>query len=183
MDIFQLVKSYNKPWSIRETLAFMVCLTILAVILGYLVKQDKITLIQMFAGLVLFDFMAIVYASTVLTRISTVRIYELVPFWSWRQVILYHNKWLLLENLLNVALLFPMGLILPWTFKDKITWKTAWLAGFLFSATIEFSQLIFKRGWFEWDDMIHNSLGCLLGYLCMRVFLNIFENKFKENNY
>ncbi len=27
------------------------------------------------------------------------------------------------------------------------------------SATIELSQLIFMRGLFEWDDMIHNGLG------------------------
>ena len=37
------------------------------------------------------------------------------------------------------------------------------LAGFLVSVVIELSQLIFKRGLFEGDDMIHNALGCMLG--------------------
>lgn len=38
---------------------------------------------------------------------------------------------------------------------------------------IEFSQLIFMRGLFEWDDMIHNGLGCMIGCL----FANIFRKK------
>ena len=172
MDIFQLVKSYNKTWSIHETLAFMVCLTILACFLAYLVKQKKISLSQMFFTLVLFDFLAIVYASTVLTRVSTVRSYILMPFWSWQEVFVKHNNWLLLENLLNVLLLFPMGFLLPLALK-KISSSQAFLIGLGFSALIEFSQLLFKRGLFEFDDMIHNSLGCLLGYLVMRCMLKL----------
>ena len=37
--------------------------------------------------------------------------------------------------------------------------------GVLISAVIETSQLIFMRGLFEWDDMIHNGLGCMVGCL------------------
>lgn len=36
------------------------------------------------------------------------------------------------------------------------------------SAVIELSQLILCRGWFEWDDMIHNMLGCVCGYLIVK---------------
>ena len=39
------------------------------------------------------------------------------------------------------------------------------------SATIELSQLIFMRGLFEWDDMIHNGLGCMAGCLFTNNFV------------
>ena len=42
------------------------------------------------------------------------------------------------------------------------------------SATIEVSQLVFMRGLFEWDDMIHNGLGCVIGCL----FVNIVFRRF-----
>lgn len=31
------------------------------------------------------------------------------------------------------------------------------------SMSIEVIQLVFRLGLFEWDDMIHNTLGCVLG--------------------
>ena len=33
----------------------------------------------------------------------------------------------------------------------------------MISAVIEVSQLVFMRGLFEWDDMIHNRIGCMVG--------------------
>ena len=35
----------------------------------------------------------------------------------------------------------------------------------MISAVIETSQLVFMCGLFEWDDMIHNGLGCMVGCL------------------
>lgn len=45
------------------------------------------------------------------------------------------------------------------------TRNQALLFGVLISAVIETSQLVFMRGLFEWDDMIHNGLGCMVGCL------------------
>ena len=35
----------------------------------------------------------------------------------------------------------------------------------MISAVIETSQLVFMCGLFDWDDMIHNGLGCMVGRL------------------
>ena len=101
--------------------------------------------------------------------------YKLVPFWSWRDIIRYHDWRLLKDNLLNCILLLPAGALLPIITNYKIKWYQALVVGVLISAIIELSQLIFMRGLFEWDDMIHNGLGCMIGCL----FVNIFE---KEKN-
>lgn len=36
--------------------------------------------------------------------------------------------------------------------------------GFSFSVCIEFLQLVWKRGTCEFDDIFHNTLGCMIGY-------------------
>lgn len=41
----------------------------------------------------------------------------------------------------------------------------ALLFGVMISAVIETSQLVFMCGLFDWDDMIHNGLGCMVGCL------------------
>lgn len=110
-------------------------------------------------------FLGIVFGSTVFTRTSTVRQYELMPLWSWRAIIRYHDWGLLKEDLLNCILLLPAGALLPVITNRKVKWYQALVFGVLISAVIETSQLIFMRGLFEWDDMIHNGLGCMVGCL------------------
>ena len=122
-------------------------------------------------------FLGIVFGSTVFTRIGTVRQYELLPFWSWREVICNHDRELLKENLLNVILLLPAGILLPLIANHKIKWYQALLIGILMSATIELSQLIFMRGLFEWDDMIHNGLGCMVGAVLVNWMIGFFGKK------
>ena len=50
-------------------------------------------------------FLGIVLASTVFTREVEVRQYKLIPFWSWREVVIHHDMELLQEILLNCILL------------------------------------------------------------------------------
>lgn len=70
----------------------------------------------------------------------------------------------LIENLLNIVLFVPIGIFLKMAFR-YIKFVQILLIGLLFSFTIEVSQLLLHRGWFEVDDMMHNTLGAMLGYL------------------
>ena len=45
----------------------------------------------------------------------------------------------------------------------KIDWKVGLLIGIGISFSIELLQLVLCRGLFEFDDIIHNSLGFLIG--------------------
>lgn len=96
-------------------------------------------------------------------RTCTIRRYELIPLWSWKKIILCHDWNLLKEDLLNCVLLLPAGILLPIVRNRKVKWSDAFIFGVFISAVIEICQLIFKRGLFEWDDMIHNGLGCMVG--------------------
>ena len=165
MDIYQIWTTYNKKWSKYEILAFSVILLLTVIIMAYCLWKKKLNIIQAGAVVAMVIFLGIVFGATVFTRTSTVRQYELMPLWSWRAIIRYHDWGLLKEDLLNCILLLPAGALLPVITNHKVKWYQALLFGVLISAVIETSQLVFMRGLFEWDDMIHNGLGCMVGCL------------------
>ena len=67
------------------------------------------------------------------------------------------------ENLLNILLLFPAGILLPGVTGRKLKWWMGLLVGITVSSAIEISQLWLCRGLFEFDDIIHNGIGCMMG--------------------
>lgn len=171
MDIFQILITHNRAWTIREIISFSIIFMLAVIATRYLVKCGRIVVSQAIAGLALIMFLGVVFGSTVFTRVPTIRRYELQLFWSWKTVIINHNWELLKENLLNCVLLFPMGILLPITFRKKISWTEGFVYGFFVSAIIETSQLILRRGLFEWDDMIHNAIGCMVGCVAISTMI------------
>ena len=93
---------------------------------------------------------------TVIGRKVGVGRVELVPFWS------YSHPELRIEILLNYVLFIPLGVLLYLCFGEKFGIRVV-LAGFLLSVSVELIQLTFKIGVFEFDDMIGNTIGCLVG--------------------
>ena len=94
---------------------------------------------------------------------------ELIPFHSYCAVIAGENKEILRSNFMNVVLFYPAGLLacelLP---KNWSQAKRVILVAVLFamvSVGIEFCQYHFALGQAEVDDVIHNSLGALIGAL------------------
>ena len=137
----------------------------------YLYKRGKVNKVQIVAGLVLFTYACVVLESTVFTRKSQgYHTYELEVFWSWKSVIKYHSKAMIKENLLNIALLFPFGLVLPFAFYKRLSWWKGLVIGILLSTVIETLQFVLCRGLFEFDDMIHNGFGCMLGSMLVGLF-------------
>lgn len=120
----------------------------------------------------LLTFLAIVFGSTVFTRTPGIRQYQLEIFWSWKEILgigtcgrlgSTTGDGLLQENLLNILLLFPAGILLPGLTGRKLKWWMGLLVGIAVSSAIEISQLLLCRGLFEFDDIIHNSLDVCWG--------------------
>ena len=177
MDIYQIIITYNKSWTKEEEIYFGSILVLLAVILMIGVYTQKIHKRQAVAIFLLAIYIGIVFGSTVFTRESSTRSYKLMPLWSWKEILLGNDtKELLVENMLNIIMLSPMGILLPFVLDYKVKLKRAFLYGFLVSAMIECCQLIFKCGLFEWDDMIHNGTGCLIGSMIGNFLLDKWKN-------
>lgn len=62
----------------------------------------------------------------------------------------------------NIVLFLPFGFLLSAAYKRTSTGKIL-LLGFLLSLFIEACQLVFRIGWFEMDDLLHNVLGTYVG--------------------
>ena len=65
----------------------------------------------------------------------------------------------------NIVIFIPFGFLLPILLKKASFKQVVWL-GFLFSLTIETMQFIFRVGIAELDDLILNTIGAAVGYLC-----------------
>lgn len=112
----------------------------------------------------LVEYCFLVLCSTVIYRTTTADYnLELTPYWSYATIKAEASDELIKEVLMNMALGVPGGFLLSFIVNRR-SWCKAVLVGFIFSSMIELSQLVFKRGLCEFDDVFHNTLGCLPGF-------------------
>ena len=122
--------------------------------------------------LLLIEYLALLLCSTVLFRTESKDVrYSVEPLWSYESIQYGHLE-LIAENVMNVVVFIPMGFLLGCSFRKMRLWKVL-LIGTCISATVEGLQFYYKRGFSEVDDVIHNTIGCLLGYcaFCMLTWL------------
>ena len=112
--------------------------------------------------LLLIEYIFLLFCSTVIFRpTGETRQYDFHPFWS------YDRPELLVENIMNVVVFIPVGILLCVAFK-QMTWWKALLIGCSISVTIEALQFWFMKGFSELDDVMHNTVGCLIGWLMVK---------------
>ena len=163
MDLYQTLAQYTPHWSPLEIRGIVIVLLTGMIAVGCLLCSRRIVLSQAVSGLCLLVVLLMIFGTTVFTRQSGPdALWKLRPFWSWRRV-LAGDREMLMENLLNIALLLPVGILLPLTLRRPLRWWQGLLTGMLISFVIELCQLFWRRGLFELDDILHNSLGCMLG--------------------
>lgn len=122
----------------------------------------------------LIGYIFLILASTVITRtVEQEYDFKWELFWSYA-AIKKGRKHLLYLNIANVLMLIPVGFLLSCV--SVMSFKKAILSGILISGGIEVAQLSLKRGLFEFDDVFHNTLGCVIGYLIYRLYKCIRKN-------
>lgn len=115
-------------------------------------------------GLLLVEYVFLLLESTVFLRVMKVgREFNVIPFWSYQSYFRGEDEWLLPENIMNVAVFMPVGLLLGLIFRP-ISWVKVLAIGACLSVGIELMQFVLKRGFAEFDDVMHNTVGCLIGY-------------------
>jgi len=83
---------------------------------------------------------------------------RLIPFHSYVQPTFNSYK----DIVLNIFGFIPVGIVVG-VMSEKNRLAKALLAGLFLSLTIECSQLIWKRGTFDVDDLFNNTIGALMG--------------------
>ena len=115
------------------------------------------------AFLLLVEYVFLLFCSTVIFRTpGETRHYDFHPFWS------YDRPELLIENIMNVIVFIPVGMILGSLLRVKGSWLVALLIGCSISVTVEALQFWFMKGFSEVDDVMHNTVGCVIGWLMVK---------------
>lgn len=147
------------PVTVYEGMLSVLCLGVVVFIAFYGLKRGW----RKIAGLLLLEYVFLLFCSTVLFRAAAeVRRYDWVPFWSYKAINEGRAE-LLPENIMNVMVFVPAGILLVCAFRS-VTWWKALLIGCGISVSIEALQFFFHRGFAETDDVMHNTLGCVIGY-------------------
>lgn len=166
-----LVKKYILQYDIGVPL--YVILVLLAVVVGvcfglYLTRKDQSSFIRNSLLTMLGGYLFFVLCTTLIFReISDTMRYYFFPFWSY-DVLDYK---IIAQMILNVLLFVPIGFLLG-TF-NGISWMQVIKIGCLLSVMIEILQLLTRRGVFNIDDVIHNIIGCAIGYGIFRLCKSI----------
>ena len=106
----------------------------------------------------LIGYMVFIIGETLCFRSVGERRYQLVPFWS------YMHKDLWPQIVANVVLFIPFGFL-----SGKLLGLKGVLLTPVVSLGIELFQLALCCGLFEFDDVIHNSIGAFIGYLLVLI--------------
>lgn len=123
--------------------------------------------------LMLLEYVFLLYASTVIYRATMRELkYNFTPFWSYVEIVNGDKTGLLSENIMNILAFVPVGFLLgvaisqgkEYDNRMKMGWMIAFLIGAGLSVGIESLQFFFMKGFAEMDDVMHNIIGCLVGY-------------------
>ncbi len=99
-----------------------------------------------------------------------------LAFWeAWNAFAL--QAWL--NPLLNIAMFLPLGVLLPPAVKRFQRWYWMLAAGAGTSLLIEALQHTLSRGQADVDDLLCNTLGAMLGYCLVMVFLSLKGKRWK----
>ena len=127
------------------------------------VSNKTISKSKIFFALLLF-YAALVLWFTVFSRPVGSHTPQLELFWSYKKWLA--GDWALGSEILgNIGMFIPFGLLLTASIPSrKKTGLKVLLAGIAFSCAIEVLQFVLWRGLFEFDDILNNAAGAVLGY-------------------
>lgn len=116
------------------------------------------------ASLLLIEYGFLIYCSTVIFReTSDTTKYKPTNIETYKEIIEKGSLRIDPEIFLNIIMFVPVGLLACLAFKS-LKWWQALMIGCGMSVSIELLQYSLKRGTTEIGDVLHNTLGCLIGY-------------------
>ena len=120
------------------------------------------------------EYLILIYCATVIFRECSEAVgHNFTPFWSYGAIESGRID-LLAENIMNVVVFVPIGLLLSCV-SHRLKWWLVLFFGFVISVSIEALQYFFYKGFSEVDDVIHNTLGCAIGIIMVAVLKGIWK--------
>lgn len=137
-------------------------LFLLALLCGVIFGWKKT--LRYIPGLLLTEYLVVLLSSTVLFR--TLKKdncgHNFNLLWSY-DAIQEGQERLVLEVIMNVVVFVPVGMLLGCASRSMTWWKVI-MIGCSVSLMIEAMQFVYNRGFAEVDDVMHNTVGSLMGF-------------------
>lgn len=129
-------------------------------------ENKKITLDEVVKGVLLCFYLVMLFGVTLLNRTPEEHIrMDLELFWSYKKTFRESDILLGKQIFYNILALVPWGILIPAIYENMRSWKKVVFSGMVLSIFIEGSQLIFRCGLCELDDVMNNTLGAAIGYM------------------
>lgn len=142
---------------------FLIVVLGIGTILSFL-KYGKEKGFHVLAIVIMIEIVVLILSATVFFRATDQNVgYNLIPFWSYSMPTKDLQYSMCVENLMNVLMFIPLGFSLGCAYKD-LGWKRIIVVALCLSVAIEVMQFVFRKGFAEVDDVMHNTLGCIIGY-------------------
>lgn len=165
-----IIDLYNDiPEWVYEGLVSVFCLGAVLMLAFYGFKKG----LRYSLGLLLVEYVLLLFCSTVIFRVyNESERYNFHPFWSYERILNGEGVVSAPDLVMNVLVFVPVGVLFGMATSRRIhrdgSWKKGWLSALLVGAGIsigiESLQFFFKKGFSEFDDVMHNTLGCIMGY-------------------
>lgn len=157
-------------WQINSVKWYIVFLSILLFLVvlwlskrGYLKERKGVWQNVVCRGLLAVS-AACIFATTLFGRETDGKMnFELHLFWSYEKAFTEQDVSMGTQILNNILLYIPFGCTVPANIKYMDATKKVVLLSVVLSASIELFQGITGIGLYEWDDIIGNTLGGLIG--------------------
>lgn len=169
MSVLELLLNNQREWMIVAGVISVLSPFIL-VYIGYQLK-NQVAILKTWKRVLLLAYMSVIIYVTLFMRVQyQLRSINLRPFWSYAFLYRPDIRW---QIYMNIFLFIPFGFILRWNYNLGIF--HIFLIGMAFSGVMEAVQYIFGLGMCEIDDVIHNTIGSMLGYGYYRLMKRFFE--------
>ncbi len=110
------------------------------------------------------EYLFLVICATVICRPPSPKHYlHLMPLWVYTDLLNSNHSEAVRDIVVNLLLFIPIGALLA-GISPSLKWYWVLLIGVACSLSIEVLQYIFLRGVAQTDDVIHNTVSCLVGW-------------------
>lgn len=146
---------------------------LVCVVTGFICKIKRMNAERTICTALLAAYVLFILFQTVIGREQKTFRAEWMPFWS------YSHPELYMEIILNYLLFIPLGILLYGVYGEQIGLKVV-LIGCSISTGIEITQLVFRLGLFEFDDIIGNTIGCLMGTGLAKIIKIVIKSRMEN---
>jgi len=157
--------TYNLKYIIFGLIFATVITLIVSLIYRVVSKKSFFTRERVWKNVFVYYVLFILYIALFSREVGSVDVVSMIPFASWRPFA-YH-PYFTLFFIENIIVSIPLGILIV---KIKNSIPLAIVSGFALSLFIELMQFILKCGYVQFDDVMTNVAGTIIGaYIMMRI--------------